>query len=136
MICHFHKIVSLLQHADNIILLEDGHIARQGSYRDFQSSMSVLRDIEDSQGHETPSDNSSGSGESPKEGSSKWKKAKDPAAREIEELTGTNSRDTSLYGYYFNSIGWKLGVVALSTGIARAFFAQFSRKYQALQLRY
>ena len=50
-----------------------------------------------------------------------------PTSDDLVDLT-RRTGDTSIYGYYFKSIGWRLGLSFACLTTARAFGLQFPRK--------
>jgi galactitol-specific phosphotransferase system IIC component len=115
--------VDFLQDADQILILDNGQIAHQGTFDDLCDSVEILK-------HQQSRESALASEDSVDEIEQKLPtlRRQDTEAEETENLT-RRMGDSSLYAYYFKSIGWKLGLGALFFSTSEQFLAQFAREW-------
>ncbi|KAL7914654.1 P-loop containing nucleoside triphosphate hydrolase protein [Trichoderma velutinum] len=113
--------LEFIRDADHIIILKNGRIEHQGTFNELRDSVTILKS---QQGKEI---------DSTSEDSSDEIEQKLPNVRrqetEVEETENLTQRmgDSSLYAYYFRSIGWKLALGSLFFSTAEQFLAQFAQ---------
>lgn len=114
--------MDFLQDADQIIILDNGRIAHQGAFNELVDSVATLR--------RQQSKDDISSSESPLDEAEEKLPVVKRQDTEVEETENLAQRmgDSSLYAYYFKSIGWKLGLGALFFSVTEQFFAQFARE--------
>ncbi|KJZ80040.1 hypothetical protein HIM_00754 [Hirsutella minnesotensis 3608] len=115
-------MLEFLCDADHIIILDGGRILNQGSINELRDSISSLQ-------HEQVDHDASSSplSESHLDQKKPERLTQTPNGEEEDDLSHRRTGDTSLYLYYFRSIGWKLGLAALTLAVIAAFLAQFSQ---------
>ncbi|KAL7786231.1 P-loop containing nucleoside triphosphate hydrolase protein [Trichoderma ceciliae] len=113
--------LDFLQDAEQIIMLDNGRIAHQGTFNDLCDSLAILKH---QQGRENAAASEVSTGEIEQKLSTV--RRQDTETEETENLT-RRMGDSSLYAYYFKSIGWKLGLGALFFSIFEQFLAQFAQ---------
>ncbi|RFU75576.1 abc transporter [Trichoderma arundinaceum] len=113
--------LDFLQDADQIIILDNGRISHQGTFNDLVDSVAMLK-------NQQSRDSASTSEASVDEIEEKLPIIQRHVT-EAEETVNLTQRmgDSSLYAYYFKSIGWKFGLVALFFSAMEIFLAQFAQ---------
>lgn len=114
--------MEFIQDADHIIILENGRIEHQGTFSELCDSVAILKS---QQGKEDDSTSEDSSDEIEQKLPSV--RRQETEAEETENLT-QRMGDSSLYAYYFRSIGWKLALGALFFSTTEQFLAQFARE--------
>lgn len=114
--------MEFIQDADHIIILENGRIEHQGTFSELCDSVAILKSQQD-KGDDSTSEDSSDEIEQKLPNV----RRQETEAEETENLT-QRMGDSSLYAYYFRSIGWKLALGALFFSTAEQFLAQFARE--------
>lgn len=117
-----HPSVEFIQDADHIIILENGRIEHQGTFSELCDSVAILKS---QQGKEDDSTSEDSSDEIEQKLPNVQRQ--ETEAEETENLT-QRMGDSSLYAYYFRSIGWKLALGALFFSTTEQFLAQFARE--------
>ncbi|KAL7944723.1 P-loop containing nucleoside triphosphate hydrolase protein [Trichoderma barbatum] len=110
-----------IQDAEHIIILENGRIAHQGTFNELCDTVAILKS-QQSKEDDSTSDDASNEVEQKLPSI----RRQEPEAEEAENLA-QRMGDSSLYAYYFKSIGWKLGLGALLFSITEQFLAQFAQ---------
>ncbi|KAL7953090.1 P-loop containing nucleoside triphosphate hydrolase protein [Trichoderma compactum] len=113
--------LEFIQDADHIIILENGRIEHQGTFGELCDSVAILQS-QQSKGDDSTSEDSSDEIEQKLPNV----RRQETEAEETENLT-QRMGDSSLYAYYFRSIGWKLALGALFFSTAEQFLAQFAQ---------
>ncbi|KAJ4864305.1 ABC transporter domain-containing protein [Trichoderma breve] len=113
--------LEFIQDADHIIILENGRIEHQGTFSELCDSVAILKS---QQGKEDDSTSEDSSDEI--EQKLPNVRRQETEAEETENLT-QRMGDSSLYAYYFRSIGWKLALGALFFSTTEQFLAQFAQ---------
>ncbi|KAK4076388.1 hypothetical protein Trihar35433_2948 [Trichoderma harzianum] len=116
-----HPSVEFIQDADHIIILENGRIEHQGTFSELCDSVAILKS---QQGKEDDSTSEDSSDEIEQKLPNVQRQ--ETEAEETENLT-QGMGDSSLYAYYFRSIGWKLALGALFFSTTEQFLAQFAQ---------
>ncbi|KAL6806010.1 P-loop containing nucleoside triphosphate hydrolase protein [Trichoderma sp. SZMC 28012] len=113
--------LEFIQAADHIIILENGRIEHQGTFSELCDSVAILKS---QQGKEDDSTSEDSSDEIEQKLPNVQRQ--ETEAEETENLT-QRMGDSSLYAYYFRSIGWKLALGALFFSTAEQFLNQFAQ---------
>jgi hypothetical protein len=113
---------------DQVIILNKGGIIQQGSYAALHH-MGALPEILDVTGSHSSSANATNIEEEMPVATTT--EPKDENEQEAEDLAITG--DSSLYLFYFRSIGWKFGLTAICLAMLSVFLQQFTRESQAFQ---
>ncbi|UKZ72509.1 hypothetical protein TrVFT333_000139 [Trichoderma virens FT-333] len=110
-----------LRDADQIIILEKGEIAHQGSYTVVRETATHLVNQDEKDPVPSPSPSETSEQVSAKAHG----ESRDEDEQEAEDLARTG--DSALYLFYFQSIGWKHALVALFTAMMPVFLQQFTQ---------
>lgn len=114
--------MEFIQDAEHIIILENGRISHQGTFNDLCDSVAILKNQQNRKDDPTSEDLADEI-----EQKLSTVRRQETEAEETENLA-QRMGDTSLYAFYFKSIGWKLGLGMLFFSTTEQFLAQFARE--------
>lgn len=109
-----------MQQSDHIVVIDQCGILRQGSYATVTGKESFARRASDASGpsDEPPEQPQAAANSISDAAASKEKETK----QQIDDLVQSQG-DTSLYWYYFKSIGWKYGLTGLLLATSTEVFS-------------
>ncbi|PNY23537.1 ABC transporter [Tolypocladium capitatum] len=114
--------LGMLQETDNIIVLESGRIKHRGTLSTLDSQGYLPHQAQTGTSNPSLTDKDKAAAQPANQGP----ESEQVVNADIEDLMSRSS-DSSLYWYYFKSIGWSYGLVALAAEILSVFFQLFHR---------